>query len=239
MILRYRDCYTSISRLVKFFGLQLLEGLECSWPCVWDQVLLPWGIRAQLSHAGHRILPRDDKMPWKVTNFVDAPWFCPTAGHWLRQNPINDEFEMINLVQVLAWRRQTTSHYRNQCWYSYFWRFLSQAHSWLYIRGRLLQYMLSLYNIWVTVTALKIGGLLFTKRTDVLPQDLMKPRNRAIGCYNDRIARKFDRHFGSAFAEVPLKFQSDWKSLNVNLVASRLHEILQWTSVRSMDRSPG
>ena len=28
-------------------------------------------------------------------------------------------------------------------------------------------------------------------------------------------------------AEVPVKFQSDWKSLNPNLVASRLHEILR------------
>ena len=27
-------------------------------------------------------------------------------------------------------------------------------------------------------------------------------------------------------AEVPVKFQSDWKSLNPNLAASRLHEIL-------------
>ena len=30
----------------------------------------------------------------------------------------------------------------------------------------------------------------------------------------------------SAAAEVPAKFQSDWKSLNPNLAASRLHEIL-------------
>ena len=30
-----------------------------------------------------------------------------------------------------------------------------------------------------------------------------------------------------AAAVVPVKFQSDWKSLNPNLVASRLHEILR------------
>ena len=50
-----------------------------------------------------------------------------------------------------------------------------------------------------------------------------KPR----GCYNDHIAPKFDRRFGSSVAEVPVKFQSDQKSLNLNLAASRLHEILR------------
>ena len=44
------------------------------------------------------------------------------------------------------------------------------------------------------------------KRTDVLPQDLMKSRSRNIGCYSDRIALKFDRHLGSAAAGVPVKF---------------------------------
>ena len=36
------------------------------------------------------------------------------------------------------------------------------------------------------------------------------------------------RHLGSAAADVPVKFQSDWKSLNPNLAASRLHEIWNW-----------
>ena len=47
-----------------------------------------------------------------------------------------------------------------------------------------------------------------------------------IMSYNGRIALKFDTHFGSAAAETPIKFQSDWKSLNLNLGASSLHEIL-------------
>ena len=51
--------------------------------------------------------------------------------------------------------------------------------------------------------------------------------SREIGCYNDSIALKFDRHLGSTAAEVPVKFQSDWKCLNPNLAASRLHEILR------------
>ena len=37
---------------------------------------------------------------------------------------------------------------------------------------------------------------------------------------------KFNRHLGSGAAEVPVKFQSDGTSLNPNLAASRLREIL-------------
>ena len=49
-----------------------------------------------------------------------------------------------------------------------------------------------------------------------------------IGSYNDRIAPKFDRwQLGSATVEVPVKFQSDCKSLSKNLVVSRRREILQ------------
>ena len=44
--------------------------------------------------------------------------------------------------------------------------------------------------------------------------NLVKSPNCMIGCYNDRIALTFDRHFGSTAAEVPVKFQGDWKSLN-------------------------
>ena len=68
----------------------------------------------------------------------------------------------------------------------------------------------------------------FTKQTGVLPQNLVKARSREIGSYKDRIALKFDRHLGAAAAEVPVKFQSDWKSRNPNLVASGLNEILRW-----------
>ena len=67
----------------------------------------------------------------------------------------------------------------------------------------------------------------FTKRTDVLPQDLVKSRSREIECCNDRIALKFERHLGSAAAEVPIKFQSDRKCLKPNLVALRLYETLR------------
>ena len=67
---------------------------------------------------------------------------------------------------------------------------------------------------------------LFTKRMEFLPQDIVKSRSREIGCYNERTALVFDRYIGSIAADVPVKFQSDWKSLNPNLAASGLHEIL-------------
>ena len=51
-----------------------------------------------------------------------------------------------------------------------------------------------------------------------------KPRSREIWCYNDLLTLKF--LLCSDAAEVPVKLQSDWKSVNPKLAASRLHEIL-------------
>ena len=47
-------------------------------------------------------------------------------------------------------------------------------------------------------------------------------------CYNDHIILEFDRHLGSTAAEGPVKFQSNWKSLNPNLLALRFHETKDW-----------
>ena len=44
---------------------------------------------------------------------------------------------------------------------------------------------------------------------------------------NVRFALKFDRQFGSATAELPVKFQSDWISLNMNGDASKFQDILR------------
>ena len=60
---------------------------------------------------------------------------------------------------------------------------------------------------------------------EVSPQDLAKSRSREIRYHNDRIVRKFDSNFGSTAAKDPVKCQSDWKRLNPNLKASRLHDI--------------
>ena len=79
----------------------------------------------------------------------------------------------------------------------------------------------------LTFHNLVLPGPLFTKRYDVLPPNLVKSRSREIGCCNGRIALKFDKYLGSVAADVPVKFQSNWKSLNPNLAASRLHEILR------------
>ena len=53
------------------------------------------------------------------------------------------------------------------------------------------------------------SGPLFTKRTDVLPQDLVKSRSRGIQVYTLQIASKVYRHLGISSAEMPVKFQSD------------------------------
>ena len=63
-------------------------------------------------------------------------------------------------------------------------------------------------------------------------------RSRKIGCYNDRIAPKFDRHRGNAAAEVPVNCQCDLKSLKAN----RLRDFARScgkTSVRLVKRGPG
>ena len=87
--------------------------------------------------------------------------------------------------------------------------------------------LIIMYNT-ASASCCSIGpGALFTKRQDVLPPNLVKSRSHKIGCYDDCIALKYDRCLGSAAAEMPVKFESDWKSLNPNLVASRLHEILR------------
>ena len=50
---------------------------------------------------------------------------------------------------------------------------------------------------------------LFTKQTDVLPQDIAKYRSHEIRVYTISIAPKFDRHLGSSSAKMLIKLQSD------------------------------
>ena len=69
---------------------------------------------------------------------------------------------------------------------------------------------------------------LLIKRQDVLPPNLLKSQSREIGCYNDRIALKLDRHLGS----------SDWK---LYTLISRLRYFTRScgkTSYRRVNRSP-
>ena len=69
--------------------------------------------------------------------------------------------------------------------------------------------------------------------SDKMPhwQILVKSWNRNIGCCDDRTALKLDRLLGNAAAEVPFNFQSYWESLNPNLAASILHEIIRYWDV--------
>ena len=60
-----------------------------------------------------------------------------------------------------------------------------------------------------------------------LTPNLGKSRSRAIGCCNGRDVLKFDKHLASPATERPIKYQSHWKGLKLNLAASRLREILR------------
>ena len=77
----------------------------------------------------------------------------------------------------------------------------------------------------VTLTLLMAILLYVTPLTKIVWPFWPKSLSREIRYYN-HIALKFD-NLSSAAAEVPFKFQSDWKSLNPKLTASILHEILQ------------
>ena len=50
----------------------------------------------------------------------------------------------------------------------------------------------------------------------------------AARMYMIMIVSLWDRHLGNVAAEVPVKFQSDWISMDPNPAASKFHEILWW-----------
>ena len=71
------------------------------------------------------------------------------------------------------------------------------------------------------------SGPLFTDRRDVLTAKSREDSKQRDWIYNDWSALTFDRLLDSAAAEVPVKFQNNWKSLKPNLAAPRFHEILR------------
>ena len=65
----------------------------------------------------------------------------------------------------------------------------------------------------------------FTKRWDVLPADLAKPRSREICVYIFLIALKFDVPLGNIVAKALVRLQSDTNILMSHLTNSRLNEM--------------
>ena len=70
-------------------------------------------------------------------------------------------------------------------------------------------------------------GYSYPKRTDVLPQDLVKSRSRDIRVKTFAIALLFDRYTGNIATDLPAKFQNDMIITTSNLAAPRLHGILR------------
>ena len=62
---------------------------------------------------------------------------------------------------------------------------------------------------WCELFPSRKSGPLFTKRTDVSPQDFVKSRSCEIRIYSFSIALKFDRHLGSSAEKMSAKFQGD------------------------------
>ena len=71
-------------------------------------------------------------------------------------------------------------------------------------------------------------GPLFTKCTDVSPQDLLKYRSHEIRVHTFPIDLKFERHSGSTIAKLPIEFHIDTIIITTNHAASRLQEIWRW-----------
>ena len=68
--------------------------------------------------------------------------------------------------------------------------------------------------MWVKPSHVRKPEPLLAKRLDVLRPNFVESRGCEAVCYNDHIALKFCRYLGSAAADVPVKSQSDWESLN-------------------------
>ena len=119
-----------------------------------------------------------------------------------------------------AWFGLTAWHLIYEC-LNLFWPTQSQV-LWLkYNLNVLLASSLRIFQSWFRYGV----GPLYTKRTDVLPQDLAKSRSCEIRGWTFPTVLKFDRHLGSSAAEVPVKFQSDTIIITSKLAPSRLHEI--------------
>ena len=74
------------------------------------------------------------------------------------------------------------------------------------------------------------SGPLFTKPTDVLPQDFVKSRSCEIQVYTFPIVLKFDGHLSSSAAEMPVKFRVIWSLLHSIL---RLRNFMRFGSKKS------
>ena len=66
----------------------------------------------------------------------------------------------------------------------------------------------------------------FTKRTDVLPQDLVKTRSREVRVQNFLMKLKFCSNLGNRSANKPVKLQSDTFTMISNFEASKLLDVL-------------
>ena len=79
-------------------------------------------------------------------------------------------------------------------------------------------------------------GPQFIKWLDVLAPNPVKSGSCQIGCYNDCITLKLDRHLPSTAAKVPVKFQSDWTILNTNLTAPTFAIIIILSDIETRPR---
>ena len=88
------------------------------------------------------------------------------------------------------------------------------------------------HTIWRGLRFILLGLYSLSSKTS----NLVKSRSRGFVCNNGSITLNFDRRLGSFTAEVPVKFESDWKILNPIISASWF---CSKTSYRLVNRGPG
>ena len=140
-------------------------------------------------------------------------------GHWLQRNWLISLPESPFSINTWVWTKYTIWCSRQ---YSRAFSLMKSFVHWLTVHWNLFIPILGIYSLSGKTSYRRVNRCPGSVRTN-----LVRPQSGEIGCYNYRIALKFDRHFNSATAALPVKFQSVWKSLNPNLAASRLHEILR------------
>ena len=74
-----------------------------AWICVEIHIIGPWGISIKFYVCNFQT----DFSDWWLRHLL---WNCPSL------NVTGLKYEKSTLVQVMAWRRQATSHYPSQCW---------------------------------------------------------------------------------------------------------------------------
>ena len=183
------------------------------WEITKGQNYLQWKIKGLYSTTG--------RWPYGLTLIFmhGFYWgFYKFSSLW-HSSPYDDIYIWFILVQVMAYWLTAPSHHLN-----IYWLIISDV-AWHSPEGNFTGKALYILP-WCEFLKLQIQNYI---RIFWRGQWVKKPQKpyREIGFYDVQISLQFDRQLDSTAAEVPVKIQSCWKNINMNLAASKLYEILR------------